>query len=509
MSTDINNDKLIVKLKEELSNYKKEADTIMSAALLMNSTLDLKELLRIILEQTAVLANAEASSLALVDETGKNLIFEVSVGATSDVVERITIPYGEGIIGWVIEKDEEVLINDCKNDSRFFKGVDTETKFETRSIVAVPLKTKHGIIGGVEVLNKKNNKEFNNNDLRMLKAISAQAALAIENARLYESMLFERNKIISIVNSIGDSLIVTDKYHEISMMNSTAKSIWNQEDFESIVKLETILNEIKDFSGESNFDLVMMKPENIILSNNVTELLDQFGKFAGHVISSRNITGSKFKENAQLEFVNLLGNQIIFQMKNIFKYTEFEESARIKLYEIYNMVSKFVYFTDIVSGPLRLNRFRNPLKSIIENAISKIQQKSKLKDAFIDFKIDNPTLEIDVDEDRLEECIIIILENSIKYLTNCGVISIKISVDIDGGYIKINIEDNGIGMTEEEIDFILDKKRIIERLSESKNFSMSLLYVKHIAEAHGGNVEIVSSVGVGTKITLTLSAVLL
>jgi len=181
------------------------------------------------LRQSASLCNAEASSLALVDEKNSCLRFEVSIGSSSDIVESMSIPMGQGIIGWVIENDKEVIIDDCSKDSRFYGGVDEATSFVTKSILAVPMKTKRGVIGGIELLNKKEGRKFSEEDLKIIKALSTQAALAIENAKLYESILEEKNRVTSIIEAIGDGIIVTDEDGRVIMMNPVAERVWSRE----------------------------------------------------------------------------------------------------------------------------------------------------------------------------------------------------------------------------------------------------------------------------------------
>jgi sigma-B regulation protein RsbU (phosphoserine phosphatase) len=151
---------------------------------LLSSTLNLDELLGRIMSSAAELLEADTSSLLLADEDSGELRIAVAVGETGAEVLDQRVPAGQGIAGWVMERGEPVVVNDPKSDERFYSGVDEATGFETRNIIAVPLRARDRTIGVVEVINKQAG-GFDEHDQRLALALASQAAIAIENARLY------------------------------------------------------------------------------------------------------------------------------------------------------------------------------------------------------------------------------------------------------------------------------------------------------------------------------------
>ncbi|NIM03111.1 GAF domain-containing protein, partial [bacterium] len=95
---------------------------------------------------------------------------------------------GEGVAGWVAQNDQPLLIEDVSRDNRFSKKVDESLEQKTKSLICVPLKVKERTIGVMEVINKKGDRTFNESDMALFKPLSAQAAVAIEKARLYEDL---------------------------------------------------------------------------------------------------------------------------------------------------------------------------------------------------------------------------------------------------------------------------------------------------------------------------------
>ncbi len=162
------------------------------------SILDLKEVLDNTMALAAKILGASASTLMLLKEDTKELVFEIPHGEKRELLLSYRMPIEEGIAGWVATHGRPAMVNDVSQDERFSKKVDAHTGFLTKSVICVPLQTKDRTIGVLEVLNKISEEGFTDDDLRLLSTLAAQAAIAIENARLYRSLQEERDKIIRI-----------------------------------------------------------------------------------------------------------------------------------------------------------------------------------------------------------------------------------------------------------------------------------------------------------------------
>ena len=162
------------------------------------STLDVRQVLEQTTELAATMLGAEASTLMLVDEETKELVFEIPHGEAEGALRQYRLPMGEGIAGWVAVHGKPVRINDVRKDPRHTRRVDTVTGFATRSVLCVPLAVKGRIIGVLEVINKRGGQDFDHDDEEWLSTLGAQAAIAIENARLYTDLREERDRIIKV-----------------------------------------------------------------------------------------------------------------------------------------------------------------------------------------------------------------------------------------------------------------------------------------------------------------------
>ena len=187
------------------------------------TTFDINKLLVNTMEFATKLTDAGAASILLVDEEQRELVFRVSHGVRSELLRRHRIPMGEGIAGWVAHTGRPVIANDARSDTRFSHRVDVRTGFLTQSIGAVPLKIKGRVIGVLEVLNKYSGDGFTQDDIQLLSFIGTQAAIAIENARLYHRLREERDQVISRQETIHRD--IASGLHEGTMQYLSAISL--------------------------------------------------------------------------------------------------------------------------------------------------------------------------------------------------------------------------------------------------------------------------------------------
>ncbi|MCC6905823.1 MAG: GAF domain-containing protein, partial [Anaerolineae bacterium] len=152
----------------------------------LSSTLDLENLLNRIMKSAVEILGAEAGSLFLIDENTSELVFRVVEGGAPDLVGQ-RLPPGAGIVGEAAATGEPVIVDDVNKDRRWFSDIADRSKFRTESLLAVPLRIQDRSIGVVEVINKRDGSPFGAEEVALLTTFAAQAAVAIENARLYEA----------------------------------------------------------------------------------------------------------------------------------------------------------------------------------------------------------------------------------------------------------------------------------------------------------------------------------
>ncbi|MCX6079458.1 MAG: GAF domain-containing protein [Chloroflexi bacterium] len=175
----------------------------------LTSTLELQPLLKSILESAVSILNTEAGSLFLVDEQTDELIFEVTVGPVAQNLVGQRLPPGSGFVGKAVNIRRPVIVNNVAAHTTWNPATDKQTGFITRAILAVPLEVKGRIIGVIEIINKKDGNFFSDDDQNLLSAFAGQAAVAIDNARLYtltDQELSARVEELSVMQRIDREL---------------------------------------------------------------------------------------------------------------------------------------------------------------------------------------------------------------------------------------------------------------------------------------------------------------
>ncbi|MDY7042036.1 MAG: GAF domain-containing sensor histidine kinase, partial [Chloroflexota bacterium] len=172
----------------------------------MVSTFDLDRLLSDTMQLATSVIDAGAAVLMLTDEKNRELVFKITHGPGTAGFRQQRVSMDEGIVGWVSTHGEPVIINDVSKDHRFSREADTRTGFLTQSVLCVPLQIKGKTIGVLEVLNKFSGNGFDQEDLQVALTMAAQAAIAIENARLYQSLREERDRIIKAQEEVRREL---------------------------------------------------------------------------------------------------------------------------------------------------------------------------------------------------------------------------------------------------------------------------------------------------------------
>lgn len=160
-----------------------ELAALNSVATALCSVMDLDALLTRVIEVAKEVMNAEAASLLLVE--GDRLRFHVARGTASDTIAAMTVALGQGVAGHVAQSGHAALVEDVRDDPRFDPSFDRASGTQTRTLIAVPVKTKEELIGVAEVINKRGASAFDTDDLSLFESLVSALGVALENARLF------------------------------------------------------------------------------------------------------------------------------------------------------------------------------------------------------------------------------------------------------------------------------------------------------------------------------------
>lgn len=535
----------------QLANKQKEEEiakmsALMEASIVINSTRNLKQLLKIIMQSAEKVMQAEASSVFLIDNEKNELYFEVATGPKEEEVKKIRLKMGEGVAGWVAYTGEALLVPDVSKDPRFAKRVDEQTHFITRSIICVPLKVRNQTIGVVQVLNKIGGGTFTKAEIKFLEALASQAAIAIENTNLYEhleeraeqlnselkeamvNLSIEKGRIESILQSMEDAVLAVDKENKIVMTNRVAERLFNVKTEEAIG--QSIDNYLKTKEFIDNFNIVL-ETKNITKSEikvNITgkehilaavfaPITDEKRQIQGSVAVFRDITDIKELDKMKSEFLNMVSHELRTPLTPIQAYSELMmikklEEQKVKSYA--TIINKETQRLGALIGDL-LDLSRIESGKGLSLTLEEVDFCELIRTVYETFKsasekhkiiltIPEKSEKILIDRNKMIQVLTNLMSNAVKYSPEGG--NIYISLEEKDDRIYISVKDEGMGISKEDLPHIFEKfyRAKTEQVRKIGGTGIGLPIVKYILELHNGGIDVQSEYGKGSTFTFYL-----
>jgi sigma-B regulation protein RsbU (phosphoserine phosphatase) len=221
---------------KRVENKTEALRALIEVSAIISSTLDFNELMTLVMEKAKSLMKAEGCSILLYNQETNKLEFDLALcreESMADILKsKVSLDMGQGIAGWVAEHQTPLLIKDAKTDSRFCPDADQLTCFTTRSLIAIPLISRSGLIGVAEILNSKEKDFFSDDDLEIFQTLCRQVAIVIENARFHKEAvekekLRQELEIASVVQKsfLPESPIFKKDHLTLSAINLSATQV--------------------------------------------------------------------------------------------------------------------------------------------------------------------------------------------------------------------------------------------------------------------------------------------
>jgi two-component system, NtrC family, sensor histidine kinase KinB len=499
-------------------------ELLLEVSRLLSSKLDLPELLQSVLILAAKVVDAETASLLLLDAKTNELYFDVALGLGENA-NKVRLKLGQGIAGSVAQTRAPAIINDAAADPRWSKSMDDASGFKTRSILAVPLHIKGQLIGVVEAINKKEG-GFTDDDLRTFESFASQAAVAIDNARLFSSLKEERFKLRTVFMEMSDGAILAGPDGYILLANEAARKLLGIEDAPSAMLDDALrglvmqppIAEIAKTSGTVAFTATREQPKKLVLAGHVTRIE------LGFLILFRDDTEAALKERLKRTFLSLISHKLKTPLASVTGYADIllsEFKARppqspVLMKAAESVSAQGAKLADLVDKLLRYTTLDNPdatielkpcgLDSIVDDTLRGMKDWLGTRDARVDKQPGNPIFVIG-DQRQLSEVVKNLVENAVKFDEKPQP-RVQVRVEQAASEAVLTVSDAGPGIPPEEHDKVFTRFHQIETYftGQVDGWGLGLAYVKKVVEGHGGRVELRSKLGQGTTVIVRLPA---
>jgi Nif-specific regulatory protein len=164
---------------------KEEYAALLEISQIISSSMDVEEILDQSLQQLAKVVEASASAIWLLNESTQRLSVASATGKKSEEIKAIQLDIGEGIVGWVVSEGKPFMTQDARREVRHAQDVAEKLEFEGTTMACVPIRARDYITGAIQVMNKVDNRVFNDKDLFIMQEVANLTGIALENARLY------------------------------------------------------------------------------------------------------------------------------------------------------------------------------------------------------------------------------------------------------------------------------------------------------------------------------------
>jgi signal transduction histidine kinase len=485
----------------------------------MTSNLNLEVALENTMRHTQQVLQCEACILFLMDEETETLVLKAS-GGRHMRVRDVSIRLEEGIAGWVARNQRPLIVNDVRTNPLYQSAIDSQTGLLTSSVLCVPLLRRDEIVGVIEAINHPRG-VFAGVDQQMLSSVASWAAIALDNANLFQSVAAERSRLETTLVETADSVVLTDNTGRIILVNQAAGQAFRintklaTNRLASEIFVDHPLGEIlmaKDIEFPTNLEVTT--PTDRILFTTISEVTD-----VGRVAVMQDITALKQIDRLRSQLLGTAAHDLKNPLNairlgaDLLNDAPFSDQQRKALYMMLRATDSM---TNLITGLLETIRVESSanlivepcdINKVIESTISDLRPLADARKHTILYEPPDEALVIKGDLNRLKSVINNLLSNAIKFTRIDGLIEINLQWDEEE--ILIEVKDNGPGIPEDELPRIFEhlfRGRVTVQDPENPidGTGLGLAISKTVVEQHGGRIWVTSKEGAGSTFSFTL-----
>jgi signal transduction histidine kinase len=531
----------------------------------LGNSLNLHEVLDQVMDAVIALTGAERGFLMLLDPDTGDLDLRVARNFEQETLQREDMEVSRTVINTTVEGGKGVLTTNAQTDPRF-SGTESVISFALRSIMCAPLRSRGKVIGVVYVDNRIHTGLFTESDLELLNAFATQAAVAIENARLYtqtdESLAYRVNELETLTQidrelsaslEFDDIIQTTHRWAvEVTGADEGWVALAGEENGGLTVvigpetgrtlalddplvsgPLQALTTRAYLPQGDTPAQaaaplLQAAKPIGVLVvsrrepfPDEALEFLTRLSSRASIAIQNARLYQAVQRANQEKsKFVSIVSHELRIPMTSIKGYADlllkqmagpvtdqqvnFIETIRNNVERMSTLVSDLSHISRIETGRLKLDLAYFPLPSYIDEVLKTLRHKIEEKNQTLELYVTDDLPEVYADPNRFVQVLTNLLSNAWKYSPDGGWITVIARPA--GGSVRLEVRDTGIGISEEDQEKLFSQFFRSEdpAVREEQGWGLGLNVTKRLVELMGGKIGVRSELGKGSTFWFTL-----
>ncbi len=501
------------------------------------SSLDLDEVLHLIVELAAGLLDAEVCTLRLLDEQTGELLLRVARGLSDQWAQKVTPKVGQGLVGLVAAQGVPLHVPDLQSDPRTAYP-ELVAEEGLHAYLGVPLLLHNKVIGVLSLI-RKTPFPFTSLEVELLSSFAHQASVAIERAELFATVLREKKESEAIIHNAADGIAVIDRQRRIVDINPALERLlgWSREEVLGMPCAELLYSRspgedicekgcpFSPTAAQSDSLLV----EHPIFTSDGRQLeaqvsygliLDETGEVSRVIAAIRDVSKQKELERIRSEFVSTVSHEFRTPLALIKGYIatllrqdlalgdetrqRFLRNINEAADRLTRLIDELLTLSRLEAGRLELDLRPLDLGELVTGVLDRLHLEAG--HCQLVAQLPPQKLLIQADSDKVERVLLNLLSNAIKFSPEGGTVTVEVQHTEDPPGVLVSVTDQGSGIPPAHLSHIFDKfyRAGDELVKKAGGVGLGLYICKSIVEQHGGRIWVESTPGQGSTFKFTL-----